>query len=172
MTILVFLDRGIQLLARMATAAAGAVVLILMLLGISDRVATELFARPVPSAIEFQRLFEAVLIFLGLAGVQHQRAHIRIDLLVEIFGNRVRRFCDIFGLLVSTAFYLLIAWQGYYLAAKSIAVREVSTGRIDIPIYPFKVFVVAGMAIALLEAARQLVRLLADRAMSKEGAAL
>ncbi|MBV7408545.1 TRAP transporter small permease [Maritimibacter sp. DP1N21-5] len=156
-------DGTIALLAKAATACAAGVVLVLMVLGVADRVLTEFFARPIPSAIEFQRLFEAVLIFLGLAGVQYRKAHIKIDILSEIFGPRLERITDIFGQIVSILFYALISWQAYLLAARSIAVGETSAGRIDIPVAPFKAFVFIGMTIALVEATRQLVHLLRPR---------
>lgn len=163
-------DRAIVLLAKVATALAAGVVLILMLLSVLDRVSTEFFSLPVPSAIEFLRLLEAVMIFLGLAGVQHRAAHIKIDILTEIFGSRVRWSTEIFGQVVSLMFYALISWQAYYLVTRAVKVGELSSGRIDFPVAPFKAFVFFGMMIALLEAVRQLVHLVIGATKSKSEA--
>lgn len=168
MIILSLLDRLIVRLARLSLFLAGVAVIVLMLLGAIDRISTEFFLWPIPSAIEFQQTFEAVLIFLALAGVQHQNAHIEVDILPQLLGGRARRFSRIFGLMIISVFYTLITWQAYHLAARSIRVGEASPGRIDFPLYPFKILVFLGMLFALLEALRQLAHAMAVRSMPEQ----
>lgn len=155
------LDRTIAALSRVAVGLSAIAVVALLLIGAVDRLSTEFLLLPVPSAIEFQQAIEASMIFLALAGVQMLDTHIKVDILSETLGTRFKTFSRFFGLLVMAVFLGLLTVQSYLFALRSWNVGERSAGRVDFPLYYFKMLVCAGLVIALLETLRQLVRMAA-----------
>lgn len=158
-SLLLLLDRAIAALARVALSLSAVAVIALLLIGAVDRLSTEFLLWPIPSAIEFQQAIEASMIFLALAGVQMFDSHIKIDILSETLGPKFKAFTQVFGLVVVAVFLGLVSAQSYLFASRSWNVGERSSGRIDFPLYYFKMLVFAGLLIALLETLRQLVRI-------------
>lgn len=159
--LLLLVDRAIAALSRAALGLSAVAVIALLLIGAVDRLSTEFLLLPIPSAIEFQQAIEASMIFLALAGVQMFDSHIKIDILSETLGPKFRSFSQVFGLVVVAVFLGLLSVQSYLFALRSWNVGERSSGRVDFPLYYFKMLVFAGLVIALLEALRQLVRIVA-----------
>lgn len=137
---------------------ASTAVVILLLLGVVDNVGSQVFGKSLPSAIELQEVFAAILIFFAIIVVQRQQAHLTVDLITNRLGRRGRRLCRAFGLLCTIALFVLISWQAYELAVRSWSARELSPGFLSFPLYPFKAAVAAACLVMTLEALRQLVR--------------
>ncbi len=68
-------------------------------------------------------------------------SHIRVEVLAERFGTRLRLVSLVLTALCFLLFIGLLVWQGYALAAISLKSREVIRGIIHFPVYPLKILV-------------------------------
>jgi TRAP-type C4-dicarboxylate transport system permease small subunit len=160
-------DRLVETLCNVCLAVSGTAALVLLAIGTIDVVGTQFLGRAVPSAIELQESFAAVLIFTGFAVAQQHRAHLGVDLLTERLRGKAARIAEAFALLCTVAVFMLLTMQAYALAARSVRVVEHSPGFLGFPVYPFKVTACLACAIAAIETARQLVHVLRGEAVAE-----
>lgn len=154
------LDSVADALCRASLWTSSLAVIVLLLIGTLDVVGTQLLGRAVPSAIELQEAFAAVLIFTGFTVAQQQRAHLTVDLVTERLSPPLRRAAELLSLTCTTAAFLLLTLQAYALAQRSVAVLEDSPGFLSFPVYPFKVIACLACAATVVECVRQFARLL------------
>ena len=67
--------------------------------------------------------------------------HIRVEILYERFGSRLRTVSSVLTVICFFAFVGLLVWQGYVMAEMSIGNREVIRGMIHFPVYPLKALI-------------------------------
>ncbi|WP_342240569.1 TRAP transporter small permease [Inquilinus sp. OTU3971] len=149
-------NRAVRLMNRIALGVACVSVLALVGIGSADVIGTQVFGRAVPSAIELQEAFEALLIFMPLAWVTEQHGHIAIDTLTCRMPAALRRGAEVLALVAALTLFGLLAANTCTLAVRSIAASELSPGFVSFPLYPFKAAVFLGCLAAALEVARQL----------------
>ncbi len=97
-------DRALLRMEKALNLAAGITIFALVLLAIANVLLRKLLNAPVPGYIDWTEQFMAVFAFLGLAYVQREGGHIRMDLLV---GNLKGRLLWLFEFL-SVIFMLLV----------------------------------------------------------------
>ena len=153
-----FADRAVRLLARGSFLVAALLLLVLALMGFVDVVSTNTILVPVRGVLEISGSLLAVIVFLGLAEAQAQRANITIDILTERLGPRARRVSEVVTLTICTAFVAVLAWHTAMLALAAWRYNEVALGAFAFPVAPGKSIAAAGAIIAALEFARQLIR--------------
>ena len=161
MRILGFADRAVSLLARGSFLVAALLLLVLALMGFVDVVSTNTILVPVRGVLEISGSLLAVIVFLGLAEAQAQRANITIDILTERLGPRARRVSEVVTLAICTGFVAVLAWYTAMLALAAWRYNEVALGAFAFPVAPGKSIAAAGAIIAALEFARQLIRSIA-----------
>lgn len=149
-------DRAIRFLTRLGYWVAVAATLLLMLLGGLDVIATQFLGTPIPAALELQEVLLAAMIFMGLAHVQEKRQHISVEIVVSRFSQATRRRLNLLVLVASVFVLGVIAWRSGVLALSSIEMRETAGASLAFPIYPAKVLVALGAALACLECVRQI----------------
>jgi TRAP-type C4-dicarboxylate transport system permease small subunit len=156
--ILPLIDRVIGRLCAVTEIVAGLAALLLLLLGTVDVVGTQAFGRAIPSAIELQEAFAAVLIFAGFVVAQRQRAHLTVDLVTGQLGRRGKVLAEGFGLACTIALFVLMTMQAGVLAERSWRNGEESPGFLSFPVYPFKIVACLACGLVVVESARQLLR--------------
>lgn len=152
-------DMAIQRLCLISLAVAAAFIGILALIGAADIFGTNLLHRPVPSSVELSEAGLVIIVFMGLAQAQRRRAHITVDILSGRFRGWAAKASTALALIAAIVFFGLLAWRAYIAAEQSLAIDERSMGEVSFEIWPGKILLCAGSAIALLESLRQLVRL-------------
>jgi TRAP-type C4-dicarboxylate transport system permease small subunit len=151
------IDASLRYCCKAASYLAGMVLVILLALAFIDIVGTQLFGKALPSAIELQEAFAAILIFCGFVAVQHERAHIAVDLAQEYLGTTANRVLEVFAQLCTLAVFMLLSYQSYALAMRSVVNMEDSPGFLSFPIYPFKIIACAACMLATAETLRQII---------------
>lgn len=151
-------DRLTGVLCASMEIVAGLAAVLLLLLGAADVIGTQLLGRAVPSAIELQEAFAAILIFAGFVVAQRQRAHLTVDLVTGQLGPRGQSAAAGFGLVCTMAAFALMTMQAGVLAERSWRTGEQSPGFLTFPIYPFKILACVACALVVIETARQLLR--------------
>lgn len=148
---------GIDLLSGYASAL---VIVALMLLNSVDVLGRYFFNRPVPSTFEFSEMFLALIVFLAFPYVQYKKAHVWIEILYERYPARFRQIFDIVCHLIGAAVFALIAKQGIVLFRSSMAIQELSEGKIEFSITAFKWVIAFGAGLLALRMFSQLIELI------------
>lgn len=150
-------DAAVQRLCVLALAIAAIFIGLLALIGAADIFGTSILGRPVPSALELSEAGLAIIVFMGLAQAQRQRGHITVDIVSGRFRGWAAKASLGLALIAAIAFFGFLAWRGFVAAEQSVAIDERSMGQSSFPIWPGKILLCAGCAIAMLESCRQLV---------------
>lgn len=140
---------------------SGITIFALVVLAIANVLLRKFFNAPVPGYIDWTQTFMAIFAFLGLAYVQREGGHIRMDLLVGKLKGRVLWVFEfvstLFMLLVVTA--LIYGTWFHFLRSFSFDAPNWSTdSTIDIalPIWPAKLAVPIAFALLWVRLALQL----------------
>lgn len=155
--VLLAADVAIQRLCTLSLAISAIFIGGLAALGAMDIFGTSILGKPVPSALELSEAGLAIIVFMGLAQAQRKRAHITVDILSANFRGRLKQASLTLALLAAIFFFGFVAWRGGIAAWQSVLIDERSMGQSPFPIWPGKILLSAGCAIATLESLRQLV---------------
>ena len=95
-------------------------------------------------------LFGVLALFGGAYALLHGR-HIRVDVLYERFGSRLKLVSNVLTAVCFLLFIGLLVWQGCVMAEMSVGSREVIRGIIHFPVYPLKILVPVAAFLFLLQ---------------------
>lgn len=154
--VLWILDGALRGLTLTMLALSGIAICFIALLATADIIAVNLLGSSIASAIEMQEASAAVAIVGAMAAVQAGRANIEVDLITGLLPPRARRMTEALAGLCGVVVFGVLAWQGGKLALHSWDFGELNHGFVDFPIYPFKILVALGFAIATLQFVRLL----------------
>lgn len=155
------LDRAILRVESLLNLASGLTIFALVLLAIANVLLRKFLNAPVPGYIDWTQTFMAVFAFLGLAYVQREGGHIRMDLLVGKLRGRVLWTFE----LVSTFFMMIVVtaliygtWFHFLRSFSFDAPNWSTDSTIDIalPVWPAKLAVPVAFALLWLRLALQL----------------
>ncbi len=136
---------------------AAIVALIVAVIGTIDVLTTRVFSQAIPGAFELSEAGLVLMVFLGLAIVTREGSHIKVDILVNLMNRRLQLICNVFALLLTTAFLGLMVKQMWPLTAKSWKIHEMAIGLLPFPIYLVKTAALFGLIVAAIEAFRRLI---------------
>lgn len=131
-------------------AAAGILLVAMMMLTVVDVIGRYVFAAPVAGAFEATEIMLALSIFAGLPIVTARGEHVSVRLLVERFPVPLQRALDVFSDVVVAVLLAGAAWLLYQRGA-SLARFGDSTVLLRIPLAP------VAFALAFLSAAAAVV---------------
>ncbi|HSK22964.1 MAG TPA: TRAP transporter small permease, partial [Egicoccus sp.] len=123
---------------------------ILTLLGllawtVADIVGRSFFDRPMRGTVELTELAVVVLVYLGLARVESQDAHISVDLLYVRFGRRMQLGLRALALTLGVIVVGTMTWRLFDYAGQ-LAAGGYTTGILRLPLRPVALLGVAGAA--------------------------
>lgn len=127
-------------------------------------------------ATEAQWYLFSVVFLLGAAYALRHDVHVRVDVLYERLGRRARSWIDLVGTVVFLVpFAVLMLWVTLPAVRTSWRIRETSPDPGGLPRYPIKALILVSFGLLLVQAASQLVKLVAtlrggatDRAEARE----
>jgi TRAP-type mannitol/chloroaromatic compound transport system permease small subunit len=137
----------------------GLLVLVIMGLVTSEVIARYLFNSPTTWNWNItSHLLGVYVLFAGVYAMS-QSAHIRIDMIYNLFSKRIRLIARIIGLLCFLFFTISLIWKGGEIGYASFTYREKLMGMFEMPLYPLKlvipiigvIFLLEGIAIFLKE---------------------
>jgi TRAP-type mannitol/chloroaromatic compound transport system permease small subunit len=125
-------------------------ILVIATLGATNTVMTVVAGKPIPAVIQITKLLVALIIFMTQPFIVLTGAHIAIDLFA-FKGRSVLRTIRSFAILaLSLLSYSAISVGAWRSMMKSVNFRELSSGIIGIPIYPFKTVLFIGVCVTIL----------------------
>ena len=141
---------------RTCAILAGIAILLMMLAGAADVFGTNLDvvglkSRPIPATFEFMGAMMVVTVFLAVSYAQHERRHIRVELVVRRLPEFWRKLSDVLQFGLATILFGLIARFGWLSALHSFNVGEYSTGLINFPLWPARFALAIGVTLMTIQ---------------------
>lgn len=145
------LPRVIDTVTEKIGRAISLIALPIMLIIAVEVVARYVFKSPTRWAWPLStHLFGVLSLFGGAYALLHG-SHIRVDVLYERFGSRLKLASNVLTVVCFLLFIALLVWQGYVMAEMSVGSREVIRGIIHFPVYPLKILVPVAAFVFLLQ---------------------
>lgn len=120
---------------------AWGVLFFMMFLTVSDVFMRKVFNHSILGTVELTQFMLLILIFFSLAQTELMDGHVKVDLIVSRFGERVQSFFDLITQFSCFLLSGLMTWSTILYAERMRASGEVSQD-LWLPVYPF-VYVVA-----------------------------
>jgi TRAP-type C4-dicarboxylate transport system permease small subunit len=159
-----------MLFERIASGIAAVALAAVMLVGVIDIVAGEVFGVFLAFKVDMSGTLTAAAIFLAWPLVQSRNEHINVDLFSAIFPRWTVIPRKIIAKLAGLVVFALIARGTWVLALDSLAIREKSAATLGYPIWPAKLACAVGASLVLLVITMQLIRLVRELISGKERA--
>lgn len=143
------LESAIERIARWCALAAGAVLLLLMLLTVADVAMRSVLGAPIFGTIDISELGLVLVVFLGLAYCGHSGGHVSVDLLDSLMPPRLSLLGGILTRFLSVSVLGLLAWRT---VAKAWDARTYgdSSNLLGIAHWPFLYAIALGAALHAL----------------------
>lgn len=166
------------LMARINAACgvlSGIALLLMMAVGTADILTTNLnwiglASRPLPGAFEFIGMMMVVSVFLGVSLAQARRAHIQVEMVLQMLPARGQKAAEVWHYLLGAAFFGLIAWAGWPAALHSFRIGEFAAGLINFPIWPARMFLAFGATLVAAQCTFDLLGVFSRRFRTGEAA--
>ena len=152
-------------LARIATGALALIAVVTL----CDVVARKVFNRGFTFTVEMTEMAMALIVFLGVGLVTHQRGHIVVDVVTLRLSERARVWLGLVTNILSLGFVLIMVWR-LWLQAAFITSKGDTTPILNFPLWPIayviavgSLFLVTGLILHVLDSV--------DRALHHEKSA-
>lgn len=163
------LEKFILALERLSDVVSVLVMLIIMLIVVLDVGMRYLFHSPLIWAYDVIGLyFMAAVFFLSISGTYAANKHIALDILVQRFSNKGRRWAEIFVCVVSLPLFGVIAVVGAERAWGNWIHNDATSSLIAWPTWIASVLVPLGLATLLLRLVFRLVGQVASLATGRD----
>ena len=133
-------------LAEILAALCMIAILVLILLQMLARWSSEVF----PGAPEYAAYFMAAASFLGFAAALNRGSHIRVSLLLNAVGPKMKRYVDIWCFAISAATIWYFCWHARQFVFWSWKFNDVSQAQDKTALWiPQSVMVIGGVILAI-----------------------
>lgn len=145
--------------AVMAGGALGSLAIAVMLISSVFEMVARKLGHPTLWSYDMNIYALLVLTFLTLAAVERDGEHMNVDLFSDHLPASVTRVIYVITGLVSLAFVLLLAWEGWRVAQESATYGRTAGGGVKVAAAAVEMLVPIGAILLALELVRRLVRL-------------
>lgn len=149
--------KSIRLTEKIFMIIALGMLLGMMFLGTGDVLGRYLFNNPIKGAMEGGQLLMAGVALLCWGYTQASKSHIRIDLLIDRYPQRIQKVMALIGLTLTIIIFGLITWQSTIIAIEAL-VQHRMLDNINLPLFPFKLMVPIGAIVLCLESIIQVIQ--------------
>src|SRR5215510_15772282 len=146
-------ERITSWLARIASVALALIAVVTF----CDVIARKVFNSGFTFTVEMTEMLMAVIVFLGVGLVTHQRGHIVVDVLTLRLSERARVWLGLVTNILSLGFVVIMVWR-LWLQAAFILSKGDTTPIWNVPLWPIayliaagSVFLVTGLLLHLLD---------------------
>lgn len=154
----------ISMTNRAMIALAGIGIVLMLVLVTADVTGRAVFNVSIPGIDTIVASYLMVgTIFLPLGLLHLLDENIAVDILRDYVPDTMKVVFDIIAHLLGAGFFALLGWLYLHVAIEAIEVREYVTGTWDVPIWPARILMPLGLAVATISAFAKL--LLAFRAL-------
>lgn len=133
-----WLERVTTFVTKILTIIAAAALTIMMFLTAADVGCRYFLNSPIPGALELAEFLMAIIVPFSVAYCALQKSHVAVELIVDFFPQKVRKFCHFIITIPTIGFILLISWQNYYNII-DVYDQKLTSAVLKIPAYPFAI---------------------------------
>jgi len=144
------------------TWAAGAAMVLMIVLIVVSVVMRYLMRQPLLGSNELIQLASVVLVMAALPYCTEKEAHIRVDILDNLLGSRGRLAGDLLFRLTSIFVLSLLTWRAVLKAADAFKWGD-TTNMLSLPIWPGYAILAMGSALCVLVFVGQSILIVAER---------
>lgn len=145
---------------------------LMMLLITTEVVLRYVFRTSLKWSFDVTAYMVVAIVFLGLAWVQVQHKHVRMDFFIRHSTGKRRVALEIVALVLGIVLFSLITWRSWTLAWYSLGTGSTSMGQVPLPLFPSQVVVPLGSFVLCLQFLVDLcreIRSLRQAKMSSQG---
>ena len=139
------LNKLVHPAARALHSAGVSVLAVLMLLTAGDVTLRYLFNRPIVGSYDLTEYMMAIVVSFGLAYCAFLKGHVRVDIIVSHFPQRVQAVIDSITGLLSVILFSVITWQSF-IYVELLFDSGLESTVLLIPRFPFAGLVCLGSA--------------------------
>jgi len=140
------LRNTIYSISRFLNRIASATLYFMMLLTIADVLLRKAISRSILGTVEVTEFMMVILVFFGLAQTEVFNDHVKVDLIMKRFSERVQGLVDVITQFICFLLFGVVTWSTLVYSSTMRASKEV-TQDLWIPKYPFIYIVAAGWAL-------------------------
>jgi TRAP-type C4-dicarboxylate transport system permease small subunit len=133
---LVKIDMINRKISKLFNGIAGAGLIAMLVLVVSDIIGIKLLAHPIPGGIEVVAFLGVVVIGFAMSYTQVIKGHILVDFVVSKFPKNVQAVLEVLVLIFSVVTFLILTWRCIDYGMSLQRSGEVSMTQ-KIPFYPF-----------------------------------
>ncbi|MDD5126487.1 MAG: TRAP transporter small permease [Dehalococcoidales bacterium] len=130
------LDKAASKVSHWLNWVAGAGLLAMLGLFVTDIIGIKFFKHPVPGAIEMVGFLGVVVIAFALANTEVRHGNIQVDFFVEHMPPRLCAVATALASFLGAVLFAVLAWQSFIFGRILQTTNEVSMTQ-NIPFYPF-----------------------------------
>ena len=134
----------------------------MMFLTVYDVGARFFFKQPLTGAYEFTEFLMVMMVASALAFTQLSKRHVSVELIINRFSLRARKFVHGISYFICLCIYVLITWQGIK-GAQTQWRNGVTSGAFSIPLWPFYLVLAFGCGVLCLIFLADLLKLLCGK---------
>ena len=135
------IDETVGAFTRVISAGGAIAACVIMIVMTVDVLYRNAIGRSVPGAFEIVEVALVLAIFLGMAGAERNKVHVRVTLITDAVPLRIGEAMRIFGLVVSLGIALWFTVSTFDKAMVSFHSGEYKTGLISFPIWPGRLLI-------------------------------
>lgn len=126
---------------------SGAIITIIMLLTSVDVVLRYVFNSPITGSYTLCEMLMIGAVYPAIAYVQQQKAHVRVDILIDRLKGVPRITFELATLFMALAAYGIVCWQSGKLAWVAWVTGDFDMGEISIPFWPARAVMTLGFGL-------------------------
>ncbi len=130
---------------------AGGITIAMMMLVVVDVTGRELFNSPITGGLETAQIMLAYLIFLSFTYALVVGGHVRMTLVMDRLGRRLRLVAELLAGALGFTLFSLLTWGGWVQFWDSWVVKEYMPAAVELPFWVPKFAVPVGMFLISLQ---------------------
>jgi TRAP-type C4-dicarboxylate transport system permease small subunit len=159
----------LRALRFISVGAASLSLLCLTLMIVADTFFRYVFSAPFPASVEISQLIQPYVVFLPLAYAMATASHVRVTLLTERIGGKLKLWISCFAYVLGLLFFSIMAYMSGLNFWESFRINETMLAAIKLYWWIGKLAMPLGTAMIAIECAYQLFLLLTDSRDLEEG---
>ena len=152
------IDKGIRSLNVLLAYAGSYVLFGMMFLTIFDAIGRYVFNSPITGAFEITEAMMVTMVFFFIGYAQAKKSHVAVDLVVNLFPQKIRVLIDIITHLLSLLMMVLIGWMSMLRWLELMRIKEY-TAILHIPVSPFLLILALGCFTFCIELGKDTLKL-------------
>jgi len=140
-----------RFLNKITSEIASWFVFLMMILAVVDVVGRYVFKSSIFGSQDLTQLMMVIVVFLGFGIEAEEDKNVRIEILYQYFGKKLKAVMNILAWLVGISVYAVVAYRLYFRAMNVFIKHNASTMTLSISLAPFLLIAAIGCLLMILQ---------------------